>query len=117
MTFDAVALCRDKPEPAAILGALVAAGTDLKMDTVESVGLIQLYDPVDERLLLTVEATRLVQVPGEAERLLGVSELWSGPVWWVDCRAPGNDARAAEVARRFTEELVAITGGETWAGR
>lgn len=115
MTFDAVALCRAEPEPAAILGALVAAGRDLRVDTVDSAGLIQLFDPATGRLLLTVEATRLVQVPGEAQRLLGVPV--DGPIWWVESRAPGNDSRAAAVARRFTDELVAITGGETWTGR
>ncbi len=115
MTFDTVALCRDEPGPPAILGALVAAGSDLKMDTDESAGLIQLFDPGDGRLLLTVETTRLVQVPGEAERLLGMPV--DVPVWWVESRAPSGDPRAAETARRFTEELVAITGGQTWAGR
>ena len=115
MTFDTVALCHAEPDPPAILGALVAVGSDLKMDTVDSAGLIQLFDPADGRLLLTVETTRRVQVPGEAERLLGVPV--DGPVWWVESRAPGGDRRAAELARRFAAELVAITGGQTWAGR
>jgi len=35
MTFDTVALCGSEPDPGAILGALVAAGSDLKMDTVK----------------------------------------------------------------------------------
>lgn len=115
MTFDTVALCRTEPGPPAILGALVAAGPDLKMDTVESAGLIQLFDPDDGRLLLTIETTRLVQVPGEAERLLGTPV--DAPVWWVESRAPSGDPRAAEVARRFTAELVAITGGRPWESR
>lgn len=115
MTFDLVALCRAEPDAPAILGALVAAGPDLKMDTVDSAGLIQLFDPGDGRLLLTVETTRLVQVPGEAQRLLGAA--CDGPVWWVESRAPSGDPQAAEVGRRFTAELVAITGGQTWEGR
>jgi hypothetical protein len=115
MTFDTVALCRAEPDAPAILGALVAAASDLKVGTVEDAGLIQLFDPVDGRLVLTVETSRLVQVPGEAERLLGVPV--DGPVWWVESRAPHDDPRAADVARRFTAELVAITGGHTWAGR
>ena len=95
--------------------ALIAAGSDLKIDTDESAGLIQLFDPLDGRLLLTVETTRLVQVPGEVERLLGVS--CDVPVWWVESRSPSGDTQAAETARRFSAELVAITGGQTWAGR
>jgi hypothetical protein len=117
MTFDTVALCRAEPDPPALLGALVAVGSDLKIDTVEDAGLIQLFDPGDGRLLLTVETSRLVQVAGEAERLLGVPLPFDGPVWWVESRAPSGDPRAAELARRFSSELVAITGGQAWAGR
>ncbi len=120
MTFDTVALCRTEPDAAALLGALLVAGSELKMDTVEAAGLVQLFDPGDGRLLLTVETTRLVRVPGEAERLLDLSsDLDAGPdpVWWVESRAPGDDPQAAEVARRFTAELVAIAGGLTWTSR
>ncbi|WP_435204286.1 hypothetical protein [Micromonospora sp. bgisy143] len=119
MTFDTVALCRAEPDPAAMLGALLAAGAELKMDTVEAAGLVQLFDPVDGRLLLSVEAARLVRVPGEARRLLDLADADDvpEPVWWVESRAPGADPQAADVARRFTAALVEITGGLTWTGR
>ncbi|SCL48117.1 hypothetical protein [Micromonospora yangpuensis] len=119
MTYDMVALCRAEPDAAALLGALLAAGPDLKLAAVEAAGLVQLFDPGDGRLLLTVETTRLVRVPGETERLLGVAldDSFDGRVWWVECRAPDGDPRAAETGRRFTAELVAITGGLTWASR
>ncbi|MEO3770627.1 hypothetical protein [Micromonospora sp. B9E7] len=119
MTYDTVALCRSEPDAATMLGALVAVGSDLKMDTVDSAGLVQLFDPADGRLLLTVETARLVQVPGEAERLLGVTldDTFGGRVWWVESRAPDGDPQAAEVTRRFTDALVSITGGLTWANR
>ncbi|WP_433117184.1 hypothetical protein [Micromonospora sp. CA-246542] len=119
MTFDTVALCRAEPDAAAMLGALLAAGSELKMDTVEAVGLVQLFDPVDGRLLLSVEAARLVRVPGEARRLLGLAPADDvpEPAWWVEGRAPGADPEAADVARRFTAALVEITGGLTWEGR
>ncbi|MEV1108103.1 hypothetical protein [Micromonospora sp. NPDC049751] len=119
MTFDTVALCRAEPDAAAMLGALLAAGSELKMDTVEAVGLVQLFDPLDGRLLLSVEAARLVRVPGEARRLLGLAPADDvpEPVWWVESRAPGADPQAADVARRFTAALVEITGGLTWESR
>ncbi|WP_433536686.1 hypothetical protein ACQPZK_02235 [Micromonospora sp. CA-249363] len=117
MTFDTVALCRAEPDAAAMLGALLAAGSELKMDTVEAAGLVQLFDPGDGRLLLSVEAARLVRVPGEAQRLLGLTDDVPEPVWWVESRAPGADPQAADVARRFTAALVEITGGLTWESR
>jgi hypothetical protein len=117
MTFDTVALCRAEPDAAAMLGALLAAGSELKMDTVEAAGLVQLFDPGDGRLLLSVEVARLVRVPGEAQRLLGLADDVPEPVWWVESRAPGADPQAAGVARRFTAALVEITGGLTWESR
>ncbi|GAB4104687.1 hypothetical protein AB0C50_27560 [Micromonospora taraxaci] len=119
MTYDTVALCRSEPDAATMIGALVAVGSDLKMDTVDSAGLVQLFDPTDGRLLLTVETARLVQVPGEAERLLGVTldDSFAGKVWWVESRAPDGDPQAAELTRNFTTALVSITGGLTWANR
>ncbi|MEV1159397.1 hypothetical protein AB0J27_28795 [Micromonospora chokoriensis] len=119
MTYDTVALCRSEPDAATLIGALVAVGSDLKMDTVDSAGLVQLFDPADGRLLLTVETARLVQVPGEAERLLGVTldDSFAGRVWWVESRAPDGDPRAAAVTRHFATALVSITGGLTWADR
>ncbi|MGA4730479.1 hypothetical protein ACPB67_23910 [Micromonospora taraxaci] len=119
MTYDTVALCRSEPDAATMIGALVAVGSDLKMDTVDSAGLVQLFDSADGRLLLTVETARLVQVPGEAQRLLGVTldDSFAGRVWWVESRAPDGDPRAAEVTRRFATALVSITGGLTWANR
>ncbi|WP_088987177.1 hypothetical protein [Micromonospora chokoriensis] len=119
MTYDTVALCRSEPDAATMIGALVTAGSDLKMDTVDSAGLVQLFDSADGRLLLTVETARLVQVHGEAERLLGVTldDSFGDRVWWVESRAPGGDPRAADVARRFTTALVSTTGGLTWVDR
>ncbi|MGK5738712.1 hypothetical protein [Micromonospora sp. URMC 103] len=119
MTYDTVALCHAEPDAAAMLGALLTVGSDLKMDTVEAAGLVQLFDPEDGRLLLTVETARLVRVPGEAERLLGVpvDDSFGDRIWWVESRAPDGDPRAAEMTRRFTAELVAITGGLTWVGQ
>jgi hypothetical protein len=116
MTFDIVALCRQQPDPALTLAAMLEAGPDLRVDTVEEARLVQLYHP-DGRLLLTMEGPRLVQVPGEAQRLLGITEGVPHPVWWVESRAPGADRDGEAVARRFTHALVAATGGISWSSR
>lgn len=117
MTFDAVALCRDRPAPAEVIAAMLAAGPDLRADAADPMQVVQLYHP-DGRLLLTVDGARLVQVPGEVQRLLGVdTDAVPHPVWWVESRAPGGDAEAADVARRFTSALVAAVGGMAWCSR
>lgn len=116
MTFDIVALCRDHPDAATTMAALTAAGPQLQVDTVEAAKLVQLYAP-DGRLLLTLEGARLVQVPGEVRRLLGVTEDVPHPVWWVESRAPGGDPEAEAVARRFTAALLSATGGMSWSTR
>ena len=115
MTFDTVALCRDQPVPAVMLSAMLAAGEQLKVDTVDVTQLIQLRHPDDGRLLLTTEGPRLVQVPGEARRLLGVDA--PSPVWWVETRTPDGDPEAEAAARRFTHALVAALGGAAWSSR
>lgn len=116
MTFDIVALCREQPDMAVVLAALREAGPKLKVHTIEEAQLIQLYHP-DGRLLLTTEGARLVQVPGEARRLLGITDEVPDPLWWVESRSPGADRDAEQVARRFTHALVAQTGGISWASR
>ena len=116
MTFDIVALCSEQPLPAATTAAMLAAGPQLRVDTVEHARLVQLYHP-DGRLLLTTEGARLVQVPGEVRRLLGIDTEVPHPVWWVESRAPGADPEVEDVARRFTQALVAATGGVSWSNR
>ncbi len=116
MTVDAVALCRDRPGPAEMIAAMMAAGPDLRLDTADETQL-QLYHQ-DGRLLLTIDGARLVQVPGEARRLLGIDTgTVPHPVWWVESRAPGGDPGAAALARRFTSALVAAVGGVSWCSR
>lgn len=115
MTFDAIALCPDQPDPAAVIGAMLAAGSRLRVDTVEDAELVRLYHD-DGRLLLTIEGARLVRVAGEVRRLLGIDNA-PHPVWWVETRSPGGDPEAESVARRFMQALVAATGGVSWSSR
>lgn len=116
MTFDIVALCRENPGPEVLLGAMRAAGPQLRVNTVDEAQLIQLYHE-DGRLMLTTEGARLVQAGGEVRRLLGVEEGVPNPVWWVESRAPSGDPEAVETARRFTRALVAEAGGASWSTR
>jgi hypothetical protein len=118
VTFDIIGLCASQPDPGATLQAMLAAGSDLHVDTLEEQQLVQLYHP-DGRLLLTTEGARLVQVPGEVRRLLGIGDEVEvpHPVWWVESRAPGGDPEAEAVARTFTQALVARTGGLSWSNR
>ncbi len=116
MTFDIVALCRDQPDTDVTLAALLEAGPQLRVNTIDHVQLVQLYHP-DGRLLLTTEGPRLVQVPGEAQRLLGITKDVPHPVWWVESRAPASDPEAEAVARRFTDALLAATGGVSWSNQ
>jgi hypothetical protein len=116
VTFDIIALCREQPDAAIALAAMQVAGAKLRVDTIEHAHLVQLYHP-DGRLLLTTEGPRLVQVAGEVQRLLGITEGVPYPAWWVESRAPGGDREAEAVARRFTHALVTATGGVSWSNR
>lgn len=114
MTFDIIALCRKQPDPPTTLAAMHEAGPQLRVNIVDEARLVQLLHP-DGRLLVTMEGSRLIQVPGEVERILGVAA--ETPVWWVECRAPGHDPEAEAVARRFARALLAVTGGSLWSNR
>ncbi len=63
---------------------------------------------------MTTEGPRLVQVPGEARWLLGITDEVPLPVWWVESRSPGADPDGEAVARHA---LVAQTGGRPWSSR
>ncbi|WP_409490070.1 hypothetical protein [Amycolatopsis sp. cmx-11-12] len=116
MTFDIIGLCRDEPGPATVLPALAAAGQELLADIQDEQPLIRLLHP-DGRLMTTVEDVRLVRVPDEVRRLLGVGADVPHPVWWVEIWAPGDDPEAETVARAFTTALVTGTGGLSWSNR
>lgn len=114
MTFDIIALCRKQPDPPTTLAAMLEAGPELRVDIVDESRLVRLFHP-EGRLLMTMEGSRLIQVPGEVQRILGVAA--EVPVWWVECRAPGHDPEAEDVARRFTRALLSVTGGSSWSNR
>jgi hypothetical protein len=113
VTHDVIALCERQPDAGTTLAALRACGPDLRVDTVERGSLVRLCAD-DGRPLVTVEGARLVQVPGEVARLLGVEDA-PHPAWWVEARAV--DTGAAAIARRFAAALLSQTGGVSWSSR
>jgi hypothetical protein len=115
MTLDLVALCERQPDAGTTLAAMRACGPQLRVDTIERGSLVQLCGE-DERPLVTIEGPRLVQVPGEAQRLLGVPDA-PHPAWWVEARAVSTDPAAPVIARRFTAALLSFTGGVSWSSR
>ena len=114
MTFDVVTLCPRQPGPEAVVAAILTAGEGSFVDFETDRQLIGVRHS-DGRVLLTVEGARLVQVPGEARRVLGLDV--PTPVWWVEGRAPDEDAEAEAVARTFAEALAVATGGRAWSSR
>ncbi|MFD5250560.1 hypothetical protein ACFWIW_38840 [Amycolatopsis sp. NPDC058340] len=118
MTFDIIGLCAERPDPAAAIEAVLPLSGGLTVSRAKGRPLVQLCHP-DGRLLLSIEETRLVGVPGEVRRVLGIGGETEvpHPVWWVESRAPENDPEAEAVARAFTDALVGGTGGLSWSSR
>ncbi|ONH34222.1 MULTISPECIES: hypothetical protein [Protofrankia] len=114
MTVDVIALCRVRPDIEASVTALVAASPRLRVVPVSHGAVIQLADD-DGRPLVSIEGPVLVQVPGEAQRLLGPEvTMIDSPLWWVEARATSAREGAEDIARRFAHQLVRLLGGVVW---
>lgn len=118
MTFDIIGLCRDEPDAEATIEALLAAGPELLVADLADSGVTRLHH-ADGRPLVVIEDIRLVRVPGEAQRLLGIDAETEvpHPVWWVESRARDDDPEAEAVARTFIRALLERTGGLSWSNR
>ncbi|MFF4578325.1 DUF6177 family protein [Streptomyces sp. NPDC001389] len=117
MTKDVIALTPKMPDAAALLVALAAGGADLDAATAGEGAVVQLLG-AGGRPLVSVEAPVLVQVPGEAERLLGTPS--DTPVWWTETRASTAVPEAADLAGAVAGRLAEVLGGRVWpegAGR
>ncbi|MFD8223957.1 DUF6177 family protein [Streptomyces massasporeus] len=112
MTKDVIALTPEMPDLPTLLAGLYAGGPDLGVNTTADGAVVQLCGP-DGRPLVSVEAPILVQVPGEATRLLGHA-VEDGPVWWTEARASTAVAEAARLAGSFAGRLATVLGGTVW---
>src|SRR5690606_15556123 len=84
VTKDVIALTPKMPDTWALLAGLYAGGPDATVTAGHGGAVLRLCTP-DGRPLVSVEAPLLVQVPGEAERLLGRDV--PVPFWWTEVRA------------------------------
>ncbi|MFI1968171.1 hypothetical protein BLA24_20745 [Streptomyces cinnamoneus] len=115
MTKDVIALTRRMPDAMSVLAGLLAGGPDVRVDTVGDGAVIQLCD-AEGRPLVSVETPVMVQVPDEADRLLGPGAEPPGeePQWWVEARATTGVPEAERLAGAFAARLTMLLGGRVW---
>lgn len=115
MTKDVIALTERMPDALSVLAGLLAGGPDLLVDTTGEGAVVQLCDD-GGRPLVSVEVPLMIQVPGEAARLLGpgAEPSGDGPAWWVEARAAAGVPRAEELAGAFAARLTMLLGGRVW---
>ncbi|WP_406322159.1 DUF6177 family protein [Streptomyces sp. NBC_01637] len=112
MTKDVIALTRRMPDPLTVLAGLLSGGPDKLVETVGEDAVVRLCDE-QGRPLVSVEAPLLVQVVGEAERLLGATAP-AVPFWWTEARATTGVEEAERLAGTFAARLIALAGGSAW---
>ncbi|MFF6826000.1 DUF6177 family protein [Streptomyces longwoodensis] len=112
MTKDVVALTKKMPDPLSVIAGLLSGGPDLLVGAEAEGALVRLHDE-QGRPLLSVEAPLLVQVRGEAERLLGASEP-EVPYWWTEARATTGVKEAEALAGTFVGRIATLVGGTAW---
>lgn len=112
MTKDVIALTTRMPDPWTVLVGLLSGGPDKLVDTHGDGAVVQLCD-TQGRPLVSVEAPLLVQVAGEAERLLGATAP-PLPFWWTEARATTGVAEAERLAGTFAARLAHLAGGSAW---
>ncbi|MDH6224013.1 MULTISPECIES: DUF6177 family protein [Streptomyces] len=112
MTKDVVTLTKKMPDPLSVLAGLLAGGPD-RLAGVEGEGAVVRLCDAQGRPLVSVEAPLLVQVRGEAERLLGASAP-EVPYWWTEARATTGVKEAEQLAGTFAARLATLVGGTAW---
>ncbi len=113
MTTDLVVLARRRPDAHRLVTSLMAVGPDLRVGAVSEGAALQLFDD-EGTLVLTVESPSLIQVAGEAERLLELTTAPPPPYWWIEMRAPATRPAARDTARRLADELAEALDGVVW---
>ncbi|GLF93599.1 DUF6177 family protein [Streptomyces yaizuensis] len=112
MTKDVIALTPRMPDPVVVVAGLLAGGPDLLLGPQGEGAVIQLCDE-QGRPLVSVEAPLLIQVEGEAERLLG-TEPPRVPYWWTEARATTGVPEAERLAGTFAARVAELAGGVGW---
>ncbi|MGW2088642.1 DUF6177 family protein [Streptomyces sp. NPDC001880] len=112
MTKDVIALTARMPDPLTVLAGLLAGGPDKLVGTTGEDAVVQLCDG-EGRPLVSIEAPLLVQVAGEAERLLGASAP-PVPFWWTEARATTGVEEAELLAGTFAARIATLAGGSAW---
>ncbi|WP_316754197.1 DUF6177 family protein [Streptomyces herbicida] len=111
MTKDVIALTPKMPDTWALLAGLYAGGPGLDVSAGADGAVLRLCGP-QGRPLVSVEAPMLVQVSGEAERLLG--EKAAVPFWWTEVRASGAVPEAERLAGSVCGRLALLLDGRVW---
>ncbi|MGW7364321.1 DUF6177 family protein [Streptomyces sp. NPDC054841] len=112
MTKDVIALTQRMPDPLSVLAGLLSGGPDKLVNAAGEGAVVQLCDE-QGRPLVSVEAPMLVQVAGEAERLLGATAP-PVPFWWTEARATTGVEEAERLAGTFAARLASLVGGSVW---
>ncbi|WP_405921185.1 DUF6177 family protein [Streptomyces sp. NBC_00122] len=115
MTKDVIALTERMPDALSVLAGLLAGGPDLRVDTTGEGAVVQLCD-AEGRPLVSIEVPLLLQVPGEAARLLGpgAEPSGDGPAWWIEARAAVGVPQAEELAGAFAARMTMLLGGRVY---
>lgn len=113
MTQDVIALTPQMPDTRTLLAGLLAGGPDLLVNRAGDGSVAQLCTAAGQALV-SLEAPRYVQVPGEVARLLGPDVHAESPVWWTEARATSSVEGAVRLAGSVAGRLVAVHGGTVW---
>ncbi|KOT59006.1 hypothetical protein ADK43_17690 [Streptomyces rimosus subsp. rimosus] len=100
------------PDPWTLLAGLLSGGPEKLVDAAGEDAVVRLCDDAG-RPLVSVEAPLLVQVDGEAERLLGATAP-PVPYWWTEARATTGVEHAEQLAGTFAARLASLAGGSAW---
>jgi hypothetical protein len=112
MTKDVVTLTKKMPDPLSVIAGLLSGGPDKLVGAEGEGAVVQLCDE-QGRPLVSVEAPLLVQVRGEAQRLLGAQEP-EVPYWWTEARATTGVEEGERLAGTFAARLATVVGGTAW---
>lgn len=113
MTQDVIALTPRMPDTKTLLAGLHAGGPDLRVNLAGGGSVAQLCTAAGQALV-SLEAPRYIQVPGEVARLLGSTVRAESPVWWTEVRATSAVEEAGQLAGSVAGRLKAVLGGTVW---